>query len=166
MMGFFFNRERLPDEPLVPLSLFKSRNFARMNLPSATVAFGMLGLFLPITIFLQSVLGFSAIKAGLTFVPMTLISMPIAPFAGRLADRIGGKYILLTGLSLFAVGFGLVDMVIAINDDWYSFTIPVMIAGVGLGCTFAPLTTVAMRNIEPQMAGAASGLFNTTRPPR
>src|SRR6266536_549801 len=86
-----------------------------MNFTSATVAFGMLGLFLPLTIFMQSVLGFSAIKAGLTFLPMTLVSMPIAPFAGRLSDRIGGKYILLVGLTLFAAGFGLIDWVASIN---------------------------------------------------
>src|SRR5258708_40276053 len=102
-----------------------------MNLTSATVASGRLGLFLPITIFMQSVLGFSAMKAGLTFLPMTLVSMPIAPFAGRLADRIGGKYILLVGLSLFAVGFGLIDLVASVNADWYTFTLPAMVAGCG-----------------------------------
>ncbi|TMF85050.1 MAG: MFS transporter [Chloroflexi bacterium] len=123
----------------------------------------MLGMFLPVTIFLQSVLGFSAIKAGLTFLPMSLVSMPVAPFAGRLADRIGGKYILLFGLTMFSIGFGLIDLVASINADWYTFTLPAMVAGVGLGCTFAPMVTVAMRNIEPRMAGAASGVFNTTR---
>jgi EmrB/QacA subfamily drug resistance transporter len=163
LLVVFFVWETFQAEPLIPLSLFRDRNFSVMNFTTAAVAFGMLGLFLPVTIFLQSVLGFSAVKAGLTFLPMTLVSMPIAPFAGRLADRIGGKYILLFGLSLFALGFGLIDLVASINADWYSFTLPAMVAGVGLGCTFAPMITVAMRNIQPQMAGAASGVFNTTR---
>jgi len=163
LVAVFFIWETFQTEPLIPLSLFRDRNFSVMNFTTAAVAFGMLGLFLPITIFLQSVLGFSALKAGLTFLPMTLVSMPIAPFAGRLADRIGGKYILLFGLSMFALGFGLIDLVASINADWYTFTLPAMVAGVGLGCTFAPMITVAMRNIQPQMAGAASGVFNTTR---
>jgi EmrB/QacA subfamily drug resistance transporter len=163
LLVVFFVWESFQTEPLIPLSLFQERNFSLMNFTSAAVAFGMLGLFLPLTIFMQSVLGFSAIKAGLTFLPMTLVSMPIAPFAGRLADRIGGKYILLLGLTLFAAGFGLIDWVASINADWYTFTLPAMVAGAGLGCTFAPMTTVAMRNIEPRIAGAASGVFNTTR---
>ncbi|TMF85049.1 MAG: DHA2 family efflux MFS transporter permease subunit [Chloroflexi bacterium] len=159
----FFAWERFQAEPLIPLSLFADRNYSLMNFTTAAVAFGMLGMFLPVTIFLQSVLGFSAIKAGLTFLPMSLVSMPVAPFAGRLADRIGGKYILLFGLTMFSIGFGLIDLVASVNADWYTFTLPAMVAGVGLGCTFAPMVTVAMRNIEPRMAGAASGVFNTTR---
>jgi EmrB/QacA subfamily drug resistance transporter len=159
----FMFLERYAKEPLVPLSLFNDRNFSLMNFTAGTVGFGMLGMFLPMTIFLQSVLGYSAIKAGLTFLPMSLVSMPIAPFAGRLADRIGGKWILLVGLFMFSAGFGLIDLVAAVDAQWYWFTPGLLVAGMGLGCTFAPMTTVAMRNIEPRMAGAASGFFNTTR---
>ncbi len=160
---FFLVWEPRQDEPLVPLSLFRERNYSLMNWVSAVLAFSMLGLFLPFVIYLQSVLGFSAIKAGLTMVPMSLVSMPVAPIAGRLADRMGGKYILIFGLTMYGVGMALFDWVASIHSDWYSFTLPAMVAGLGMGCTFAPMTTVAMRNIEPRMAGAASGVFNTTR---
>jgi EmrB/QacA subfamily drug resistance transporter len=91
--------ERFQREPLLPLSLFKNLNFSIAIWVSAVVAFGMLGFFLPVTIFLQSVLGFSALKAGLTFLPMSLVSMITAPFAGRLSDRFGGKYFLMLGLT-------------------------------------------------------------------
>ncbi len=155
--------ETRTDEPLVPLSLFKNRNYGLMNGIAGAVAFGMLGLFLPFIIYLQSVLGMSAIQAGLTVIPMSLVSMPVAPFAGRLADRIGGKYILMLGLTCFAVGMGLLAYVASATSHWYDFVLPEMIAGLGMGCTFAPMTTVAMRTIEPRMAGAASGVFNTTR---
>src|SRR5437879_601806 len=123
----------------------------------------MLSLFLPLTIYLQSVRGFSALAAGLTFAPMSLTSMVVVPFAGRLADKIGGKYILLTGLSLFTIGFGLVTFVAGPDSTWLTFLVPAIIAGAGMGMTFAPMTTVAMRNISPQMSGAASGILNTTR---
>src|SRR5207302_4800488 len=99
----------------------------------------------------------------LTMAPMAGTSMLVAPWAGRLADRIGGKYILMTGLACFALGMGLVGYVAGSASTWHDFVLPLVVAGFGMGCTFAPMTTVAMRNIEPRLAGAASGLFNTTR---
>jgi len=155
--------ERFQAEPLVPLSLFEERNFAVANWIGASIAFGMMSLFLPIVIYLQSVRGFSALTAGLTLAPMSLTSMLVAPFAGRMADRVGGKYILMTGVFVFAVGFGTLTFVAGPDSTWLTFLVPAIVAGAGMGMTFAPLTTVAMRNIEPRMAGAASGVLNTTR---
>jgi MFS family permease len=123
----------------------------------------MMSLFLPIVIYLQSVRDFSALTAGLTLAPMSLTSMIVAPFAGRLADRIGGKYILMAGIFLFAVGFASITFVAGPDSTWINFLAPAIISGAGMGMTFAPMTTVAMRNISPRMAGAASGVLNTTR---
>ena len=150
-------------EPLVPFSLFRDRNFALMNFVSGTLVIGMMGIFLPFTIYLQSVLGFSALKAGLTMAPSSLISVFIAPLAGRWTDRIGGKYILITGLTLFAVGMGWMFLIARTSSSWVVFLPALLVAGVGMGCTFAPLTTTAMRNVDPKMAGAASGVLNTVR---
>jgi EmrB/QacA subfamily drug resistance transporter len=150
-------------EPLVPFALFRDRNFSLMNWVSGVLSVGMMGIFLPFTIYLQSALGFSALKAGLTLAPASVVSMFVAPAAGRLTDRIGGKYILMTGLMLFAVGFGLTAAIATPHSTWQNFIPSLAIAGVGMGCTFAPMTTVAMRNIEPRVAGAASGMINTVR---
>jgi EmrB/QacA subfamily drug resistance transporter len=155
--------ERFQAEPLVPLSLFAERNFAVANWIAAAISFGLLGLILPITIYLQSARGFSALAAGLTLAPMSLTSMVVAPVAGRMADRIGGKYILTTGISLFTIGFGTFAFVAGPDSTWLTFLLPAIIAGAGMGMTFAPMTTVAMRNIAPRVAGAASGILNTTR---
>ncbi len=163
LLAIFLIWERGQPEPLVPFSLFKERNFAIGNALSAIVSFGMLGLFLPLTIFLQSVLGFSALKAGLTFAPMSLVSMVVAPISGRLTDRYGGKYILMLGLTLFGIGMGLVIALSSLSSDQFSYVLPLMVAGVGLGCTFAPMTTVTMRRVDPRLAGAASGILNTIR---
>jgi EmrB/QacA subfamily drug resistance transporter len=163
LLAVFLVWERFQSEPLLPLSLFRDRNFAVANWVAAAISFGMLSLFLPIVIYLQSVRGFSALTAGLTFAPMSLTSMFVAPFAGRFADKIGGKYILLAGISLFTVGFGLVTFVAGPDSTWINFLVPAIIAGAGMGMTFAPMTTIAMRNISPQMSGAASGILNTTR---
>ena len=163
LLGFFVAWERKQQEPLVPFSLFRERNFAIGNALSGIVSFGMLGLFLPLTIFLQSVLGFSALKAGLTFAPMSLVSMVVAPISGRLTDRYGGKYILMIGLTLFAIGMGLVIALSSLSSSELTYVLPLVIAGIGLGCTFAPMTTVTMRRVDPRMAGAASGILNTIR---
>jgi EmrB/QacA subfamily drug resistance transporter len=163
LLVLFFLWDYRRPSPMVPLSLFRDRNFSLMNWVGAVLTFGMIGLFLPITIYLQSALGFSAIKAGLTLLPMSLVSILLAPFAGRLADRISGKYILVFGLGMFALGMGIIDWRASIDSTWLTFLPGAIVAGVGLGCTFAPLATVAMRNINPRVAGAASGLLNTTR---
>jgi len=163
LIGVFLVWERFQAEPLVPLSLFRDRNFAVANWVAAAISFGMLSLFLPIVIYLQSVRGFSALTAGLTLAPMSLTSMFTAPFAGRYADKVGAKYILTTGISLFTVGFVWLTYVAGPDSTWINFLAPAIVAGAGMGMTFAPMTTVAMRNISPQMSGAASGILNTTR---
>jgi EmrB/QacA subfamily drug resistance transporter len=165
LLGLFVYQQarRQDHEPLVPFALFKDRNYALMNVVTAFIAIGMLGIFLPFTIYLQSVLGFSALKAGLTMAPASLVSMFVAPVAGRMSDRIGGKYILMVGLVLFACGMGAIAIIGQTNSAWYDFLAPQFVAGIGIGCTFAPMITVAMRNVNPALAGAASGVFNTTR---
>jgi EmrB/QacA subfamily drug resistance transporter len=155
--------ERYQTEPLVPLSLFADRNFAVANWIAAAISFGMLSMFLPFTIYLQSARGFSALVAGLTLAPMSVTSMFTAPFAGRLADRIGGKYILVTGIGLFTIGMGSLAFVAGPDSTWITFLVPAIIAGAGIGMTFAPMTTVAMRNIQPRVAGSASAVLNTIR---
>jgi EmrB/QacA subfamily drug resistance transporter len=150
-------------EPLVPFAVFRDRNFSVMNWVSGVLAVGMMGIFLPFTIYLQSDLGFSALKAGLTLAPASLISVFVAPVAGRMTDKVGGKYILMSGLTLFGVGMGWLALIAKPTSSWQSFLPPLIVAGLGMGCVFAPLITVAMRNIQPQIAGAASGVLNTVR---
>ena len=163
LIVLFLVWERFQTEPLLPLSLFADRNFAIGNWIAAAISFGMLSMFLPFTIYLQSALGFSALTAGLTMAPMSVTSMFTAPFAGRYADRVGGKYILTAGISFFTIGIASIAFVAGPNSTWVTFLVPAIIAGFGMGMTFAPMTTVAMRNIEPRQAGAASGVLNTIR---
>ncbi len=163
LLVLFVIWERFQSEPLMPLSLFADRNFAVANWIAAAISVGMLGLFLPFTIYLQSARGFSALVAGLTLAPMSLTSMFTAPFAGRLADRIGGKYILMAGIALFTIGMGSIAFVAGPDSTWVNFFVPAVVAGLGIGMTFAPMTTVAMRNVSPQVAGSASAVLNTIR---
>jgi len=163
VLALFLAWDHFRPTPLVPAELFRDRNFAIMNWVGATLTFSMLGLFLPLVIYLQSALGFSAIKAGLILVPMSALSMVVAPAAGRLSDRIGGKYIVMAGMLLFAAGMALIDLRAWSDSDWLTFLPGMLIAGVGNGCCWAPISTVAMRNVAPRLAGAASGIMNTVR---
>ncbi|GIF72212.1 DHA2 family efflux MFS transporter permease subunit [Asanoa siamensis] len=150
-------------EPLVPFTIFKDRNFAVMSWISAAISFGMLGLFLPLVIYLQSVLGLTALQAGLAIAPASLMSMVIAPFAGRLADRAIGRWVLTIGLTLWCAGMATVVALAEVGTGQWGLLPGLLIAGAGLGFVFAPLQTIAMRNVPPRQAGAASGLINTTR---
>jgi EmrB/QacA subfamily drug resistance transporter len=150
-------------EPLVPSGIYTNRNFAVMSGVIAAISFGMLGLFLPLVIFLQSVLSLDALHAGLVLAPMSLASIFSAPLAGRLADRFGGKDALIAGLLLWAGGIALVLQVTRLYYSRGELILGLVIAGVGLGMTFAPLQTIAMRDVVPRVASAAAGLMNTAR---
>lgn len=150
-------------QPLLPFTLFRDRNFSVMSWVSGALAIGMPGFYLMLTIYFQDVLGMSALRAGLTMAISMLTAMFFAPAAGQLTDRIGGKYILLTGLVLFGAGTGWLVSIAEPASDWVIFVPALVMAGAGLGCIFAPMVTVAMQNVPPRLAGAASGVFNTTR---
>lgn len=156
-------RTRQQDEPLLPFVLFRDRDYAVMSFVAATVQVGMLGLFLPVMIYLQSVLHYSALTAGLVMAPAMVVSAVLSPFSGRLADRIGGKYVLMTGLTLFAAGLAWLALITDAGRTGWEFQPALIMSGVGIGCVFGPMVTVAMYNVEPAMAGAASGVLNTIR---
>lgn len=163
ILGGFLAWERFQAEPLLPLGLFRNRNYSIMVWLSGVNFFAMFGFMFVVTIYLQSVLGMSAIQAGLTTIPLTLGMSAVAPFAGRLTDRLGGRYILMGGSLLFAAGIAGVARVASLGSDSLTFAVPLALAGVGMGCMIAPMMTEAMRDIAPAMAGAASGLLNTSR---
>lgn len=150
-------------DPLIPFALFRDRNYALMNVVGGAVNIGMLGFLLLFNLYLQSVAGMSALRAGLTLAPAAMVSMVLAPLAGRLTDRIDGRYILVSGLLLFAAGMGWMAAIAKPDSRWYHFLPPLLVAGAGMGGTFAPMPTIAMRGVRPELSGAASGVFNSNR---
>jgi EmrB/QacA subfamily drug resistance transporter len=156
-------RGRQGDDPLVPFSLFKDRNFTLINFVGVTVSFGVVGMFLPLTIYLQSVLGFSALKSGLVLLPLALGSFVTAGPAGVLADKIGGKFILMTGLLAWTAALVWIVAAADVGSSWTAVAFPLFLAGLGAGCTFAPMATEVMRNVPARLSGAASGVNNALR---
>ena len=163
LLALFVVWESRQREPLVPLRLFRMGDFAINNWIGIAIAFGMQAAFIPLTIYTQSVLGMSALASGLTFAPMSLAAGVVAPFSGRLTDRIGGRPILVAGLGLFAIGISWTTALAAVGSTSWTFLVPMIVTGIGMGGVFAPSITVAMRRIQPADAGSASGVLNTTR---
>jgi len=155
--------ERRHAQPLVPPSLFRGRTFTIMVVLNLVVQFALQTMLLVSSINYQSVLGMTAVQAGLTGLPLTLALTTVSPFAGRLTDRFGGKYVLMAGLVVYAAG--IIGVAAAASARATSFTfIPVLlVAGLGMGAIFAPLLTIALRAVPPAAVGAASGVLNTSR---
>ena len=162
LLALFVWWETRAEQPLLPLSLFRDRNFSVGNLMFSIIGFPF-AMFIVLSIFLQSILGFSAIHAGLTLIPTSLGIMVVGPFAGRLTDRINGKYVVLAGPALAAGGIVLTANSLSLTDNSWNLTLPLAITGFGMGFVFAPMTALAMRDVQPALAGAASGFLFTNR---
>jgi EmrB/QacA subfamily drug resistance transporter len=155
--------ERRVADPMVKLELFQIRNFWVGNVIALIIAFGMLGIFFPMTLFLQQALGFSPIRAGLTMIPMSATIMIAAPLAGRLTDRIGARWILFSGTSLMTIGILFLIQRISLQSDWQGLMPALAVSGLGMGMTFSPMTAATMREVPNRIAGSASGILNTMR---
>ncbi|SEG90121.1 drug resistance transporter, EmrB/QacA subfamily [Actinacidiphila yanglinensis] len=156
-------RGRQAGEPLVPFSLFADRNFSLMNVVGIAISFGLVGLFLPITVYLQSVLGFSALKAGVVLIALSIGTFATAGPASVLTARLGGRWILFTGLVLFGGGLVWIAAVAKVGGGWLPVAVPLVVMGMGAGCTFTPMANEVMRNVPPRLTGAASGVNNALR---
>lgn len=165
LLGVFLlhQRTKQDSEPLVPFALFRDRNYTIMSINAAVVSMAMLGLVLPMNLYLQQVLGMDALHAGLTLAPSPLVAIIVSPFAGRLSDKIGGKRVLLFGLTMYATGMIILVSLAQLDSEWYTFLPGLLVAGLGTGSLLAPMATEAMRGVDPRLAGAASGLNNTVR---
>lgn len=149
--------------PMVRLELFRIRNFAIANAMFTILAFGMLGIFFPLTIFLQGGLGYSPFEAGLIGAPLSLSMMVAAPLAGRFTDRFGARRPIIAGMGAIVLGIMLLASQVATDTTWGDLVIPMIVTGVGMGLTMSPMTAVAMQEVPPGIAGSASGIINTTR---
>ncbi|MEU9126355.1 DHA2 family efflux MFS transporter permease subunit [Streptomyces sp. NPDC048506] len=162
LVALFLLLQHRSHDPLVPLTLFGNRNFSLANIVATAVGFGMVSL-LPLMLFLQAVLGLTPLQAGVVTAPASLCAVVIAPFAGFRADRTGGKYLLFSGLLAFCVGIGSSLLIAKPGMSAWLILPAVIVLGAGTGLLFTTMTTVAIGDIKPELSGAASGVFNTTR---
>jgi EmrB/QacA subfamily drug resistance transporter len=150
-------------EPLLPLSLFRDRNFSLANVAITTVGFSITAMTFPIMLYAQTVRGLSPTRAALLLAPLAVISGALAPVVGRLVDRVHPRYIAGIGLLCFPVALVWLSMVLTPQAAIWQLLLPVALLGVASGFMWAPISTTATRNLPMERAGAGSGVYNTTR---
>jgi MFS family permease len=152
-------RQRLP---MFDVKLFRNPTFAGANVVALLVSLAMFGVFFFISLFMQNILGYSAVRAGAAFLPMTLLIIVVAPLAGRASDRLGSRWLMTCGLVL--LGCSLLVFAQLQPDSSYLALLPAMIlGGIGMAVTMTPMTAAAMSAVPVDKAGVGSGMLNTFR---
>jgi EmrB/QacA subfamily drug resistance transporter len=148
--------------PMLDLSLFRNSTFTGANLTMALVALSMFGVFFYVSLFVQGVLGYSPVKAGASFLPMTLCIIFFAPVAGKLSDRIGSRWLMSTGMLLVSVSLVLFSLLDASSDFW-NLLPALLVGGAGMAMGMTPTTAAAMGSVPVDKAGVGSGVLNSMR---
>jgi EmrB/QacA subfamily drug resistance transporter len=160
---FIWQQTKTKSEPLVPVELFRDRNFSVANIGIATVGFTVTSMSLPLMFFIQLGRGLSPTQAALLLVPMAVAAGVLSPLAGRWLDRTDPRVLLVPGLLLVAGSLVLYSFLMNLDTPIWVFLIPSFIMGVGNAGMWGPLATTATRNLAPRQAGAGAGIYNTTR---
>ncbi|MDX2355696.1 DHA2 family efflux MFS transporter permease subunit [Dietzia sp. PP-33] len=163
LAAFVWWQSRVRTEPLVPLRLFRDRNFSIGTFGVSTIGFVTAGTMVPLMFYLQGVKELSPTGAGLMLLPMALVAGVLAPMVGRWADRLDPR--LFTGIGYFSYAISLFWLAL-VMDSQTSIPVllgPIALMGVANGCVWAPTSSTAMRRLELASAGAGSGVYNTTR---
>jgi predicted MFS family arabinose efflux permease len=162
LAAFAVVERRVSKVPMVDFAFFRSRTFVGANTVGFIVSFSMLAMFFFLALYMQNILGYSALQAGVRFLPSTLVIMVVAPLSGRLADRIGPRPLIALGLTLTSFALFLQTRIDVHTS--YGLLLPAfMIMGAGIGLTMSPMSTAAMNSVNPDKAGVASGTLSMNR---
>jgi EmrB/QacA subfamily drug resistance transporter len=155
--------ERRHEDPLVPLRIFSNRSLSASNATLLVMVAALFAMFFFVTLYLQQVLGFSALKTGVAYLPLSLTLIGASAVASRFVDRFTPKPILVAGLLISTVGFVFLTSVSG-HGDYGSHVVPAMIIlGIGFGMAFVPVTIAGTSGVAAEDSGLASGLLNTTQ---
>lgn len=162
LAGFVLHESRTA-QPMVPMRFFRDRAFSAANGASLFMYFGMFGSIFLLTQFFQTAQGYTAFESGLRVLPWTAMPMVVAPIAGALSDRIGGRPLMATGLALQALGLAWIAAVTTPTVGYASLIGPFIVSGIGMGMFFAPVANVVLSAVRPVEEGKASGTNNAIR---
>jgi EmrB/QacA subfamily drug resistance transporter len=149
-------------DPMLDLRLFRNRAFAGAQITAFTLSAAAFSMFLYLTLYLQNVLGFSPLGAGLRFLPVTLLAFAIAPISGKLSAQMPVRLLLAGGLVLVAAGMLLMHG-LQTGSTWTALLAGFVFLGAGIGMVNPPLASTAIGVVDPRRAGMASGVNNTFR---
>jgi EmrB/QacA subfamily drug resistance transporter len=154
--------ERVRAQPMLDLGLLRRPAALGASLAAIALSASLFSMLLYITLYLQNVLGYSPMQAGLRFLPLTLLVLFVAPPAGRLSERLPVRWLLGVGLTLVAGGLALMTLVTP-SSGWTALLAGFIVAGAGSGLTNPPLASAALGTVPPEKAGIGSGVNNTAR---
>ena len=163
VLALFVLWELRTDEPMLPLRFFRNRTFTSANVASLLMFFGMFGSIFLLAQFFQTVQGYSPLDAGLRILPWTAMPIFVAPIAGALSDRIGGRPLMVTGLGLQALGLAWIAEVGSPTVAYSALVVPFILSGIGMALYFAPVANVVLSSVRPEEEGQASGANNAIR---
>ncbi|MEV7397267.1 MFS transporter [Aeromicrobium sp. NPDC092404] len=163
LIAAFIAIERVWKQPLLPFRIFRNRTLTGANLTGVFVAMSLFSMFFFVSLYMQQVLGYSALKAGLAYLPLAGGIIVSAGFASVLTTRIGFKPVLAGGMLLVAAGLFWFSRVSPDGTFLGDLLGPSLLAALGLGFAFVPLTIASVSGVEPDDAGLASGLINTSQ---
>ncbi|NYG06731.1 EmrB/QacA subfamily drug resistance transporter [Phycicoccus badiiscoriae] len=160
---FVYWQSRIRTEPLVPLGLFRDRNFSLSNIAITSVGFAITAMAFPFMLYAQVVRGLTPTKSALLLVPMAVLAGALSPVAGRLIDRMHPRTITAFGLALCSLALFLLSAVTTTGSPTWLLLVPMGLMGIANAFMWAPLAATATRNLPMSSAGAGSGIYNTTR---
>jgi len=148
--------------PMLDLGLFRNPTFAGANAAMLLVALAMFGVFFFVSLYMQQILGYSPVKAGATFLPMTVLIILVAPLAGRLSDKLGARWIVGLGLTLVGISLVLYSRLDA-TSTFMDILPGLLTGGLGMAMSMAPTTAAAMASVPVDKAGVGSAVLNSMR---
>lgn len=163
LLAFVFVELRVVKHPVMPLQIFRNRNVASADAVALLVGASLFSMFFFISLYLQQVLGFSALDAGLAYLPLAFTIIVSAGAASQLVTKVGPKPILVLGLVLTTIGLLMFTQISADGSFAADVLVPSIVVAAGLGFSFVPLTITAVAGVTHNEAGLASGLINTAQ---
>lgn len=160
---FVWWQSRIKTEPLVPLGLFRDRNFSMSSLAISTVGFAITAMAFPLMLYTQVVRGLTPTQSALLLIPMAVLSGGLAPISGRLINTAHPAVMASSGLALSAVAFFWLSRVMTPDSAVWQLLLPISLVGIGSAFMWGPLATSATLSLPRSAAGAGAGIYNTTR---
>lgn len=150
-------------DPLLPLSIFRDRNFSLAAFGISTMGFASVGMFLPVMLYAQEALGLSAGQAAVLLVPVAILAGVLAPLAGRSVDRIDARVIAVPSFFILAASTVWLGLIMRPGTPFWLLMIPLALIGAANAGIWSPLSTTATRGLGHTVAGAGAGVYNTMR---
>jgi EmrB/QacA subfamily drug resistance transporter len=161
-LASFVQIERRRRSPMLDLSLFRSGTYAGANVSMLLVALAMFGIFFFVSLYMQNILGYSAVQAGAAFLPMTVLIILVAPFAGKASDKYGSRWLMTIGMVLLGVQLLYLSQMSADATFW-NLLPGFIVGGFGMAMTMTPTAAAATRAVPVEKSGVGSAVLNAMR---